>query len=71
MSELVTDYMEHATPFRTRIAMWGHLWQCPACRRYFDQVRRTVRLLGSHRPPPPGSEEDLLAAARRQRLRDP
>jgi predicted anti-sigma-YlaC factor YlaD len=73
MSELVTDYMEHATPFRTRSGMWWHLWRCEACRRYFDQVRRTMLLLGSDRPTPPAhpSEERLLAATRGGRRRDP
>jgi predicted anti-sigma-YlaC factor YlaD len=72
MSELVTDYMERATPIRTRVEMWLHLRRCEACRRYFDQVRRTAMLLGSHQPgpPPDGTEEGLLAAARGQRQRD-
>jgi predicted anti-sigma-YlaC factor YlaD len=73
MSELVTDYMERTTSFQTRAGMWWHLWRCEACRRYFDQVRRTVTLLGSDRPPLPvhPSEEGLLAVARAQRHRDP
>jgi predicted anti-sigma-YlaC factor YlaD len=72
MSELVTDYMERATPFRLRLEMWLHLWRCEACRRYFDQVRRTAMLLGS-RPlgaPPHGTEDGVLAAARGQPRRD-
>jgi hypothetical protein len=40
-SELVIDYMERATPLRTRAAMWGHLLQCEACRHNFNQMRRT------------------------------
>jgi predicted anti-sigma-YlaC factor YlaD len=72
MSELVTDYMERATPFRTRVAMWLHLWRCEACRRYFDQLRRTAALLGSHPPGPPSrrTEDGLLAAVRGQRRHD-
>ncbi len=72
MSELVTDYMERATPFRARVDMWVHLWRCEACRRYYDQVRRTVRLVGSQLPEPPlpETEDGLLAAAREQRPRD-
>lgn len=68
MSELVTDYMERATPLRTRFEMWLHLLQCEACRHYFDQVRRTVRLLGSRVPPLPDrtTEDIVLAAARGQ-----
>jgi predicted anti-sigma-YlaC factor YlaD len=66
MSELVTDYMERATPFRTRVEMWLHLWRCEACRRYFKQLRRTAALLGSRQPgpPPQGTEEGLLAVVR-------
>ena len=47
MSELVTDYLERAVSLRRRLDMWWHLVRCEACRRYYDQMRRTVRLLGS------------------------
>jgi predicted anti-sigma-YlaC factor YlaD len=72
MSELATDYMERATPFRTRVEMWLHLWRCEACRRYFDQLRRTAALLGSRSPGPPprGTEDGLLDFARGQRRRE-
>jgi predicted anti-sigma-YlaC factor YlaD len=72
MSELVTDYLERATPIRVRVHMWLHLWRCEACRRYFNQVRQTAILLASHRPRPPtqATEEDLLAAARGQQQQD-
>jgi anti-sigma factor RsiW len=69
MSELVTDYLEHATPLRVRFGMWLHLLQCEACRRYFDQMRRTIRLI-SGTPPPPfdqQAEDAVLEAARGQR----
>jgi predicted anti-sigma-YlaC factor YlaD len=73
MSELATDYMERATPFRTRVEMWLHLWRCEACRRYFDQLRRTATLLGSRPPGAPGqgTEDGLLAVVRDRRRRDP
>jgi predicted anti-sigma-YlaC factor YlaD len=66
MSELVTAYLERAVSLRTRLGMWRHLMSCEACRRYYDQMRRTVRLLGSHPPAPPdqGTENGVLAAAR-------
>jgi predicted anti-sigma-YlaC factor YlaD len=72
MSEMVTIYMERAAPLRTRVAMWLHLWRCEACRRYFDQLRRTAALLGSRPPGPPprGTEEGLLAALRGRQRRD-
>jgi predicted anti-sigma-YlaC factor YlaD len=67
MSELVTDYMERSVSFRVRLQMWLHLLQCPACRRYFDQVRRTVILLanGQVSPPDQTTEDAVLAAAKR------
>ncbi len=67
MSELVTDYMERATSVRLRLSMWWHLWRCEACRHYFDQMRRTVALLGRGQlsPPDPSTEDLLVAASRR------
>jgi predicted anti-sigma-YlaC factor YlaD len=71
MSELATDYLERATPLRLRLGMWLHLLQCDACRRYFDQVRRTVQLLGSRTPAVPDTAtEDAMVAAARDRGRD-
>jgi predicted anti-sigma-YlaC factor YlaD len=73
MSELVTDYLERAVALRTRFGMWWHLCRCEACRHYYDQMRRTVRLLAS-RPPAVAdqkAEEGVLAAARDVRPRDP
>ena len=73
MSELVTDYLERAVSLRRRLDMWWHLVRCEACRRFYDQMRRTVRLLGSASPRPPdsGTEESILAAARGEQRRDP
>lgn len=72
MSELVTDYMERATTPRVRLAMWVHLLLCSACRHYFDQVRRTVQLLGrgSISPPDQSTEDSVLAATRGAHRRD-
>ncbi|HEX2939738.1 MAG TPA: zf-HC2 domain-containing protein [Rhodopila sp.] len=53
MSELVTDYMEDALPLRMRMAAKLHLLRCPACTRYFDQMRRTIALLRRTRLPEP------------------
>ena len=73
MSELVTDYLERAVSLRRRLDMWWHLVRCEACRRYYDQMRRTVRLLGSRQPMPSdtGTEERVVAAARGETRRDP
>jgi predicted anti-sigma-YlaC factor YlaD len=66
MSELVTAYLERAVSLRTRWEVAWHLLRCEACRRYYDQMRRTVRLLGTRRPAPPDPEavEGIVAAAR-------
>ena len=72
MSELVTDYLERAVPLRTRLDMWWHLLRCEACRHYYDQIRRTVRLLGAGLPRPPANatEEAVLAVARGEHRRE-
>ncbi len=72
MSELVTAYMERELPIRVRLGAWWHLRQCDMCRRYFDQMRRTVLLLASAPPamPTPQVEQGVLDAARAQRQAD-
>jgi predicted anti-sigma-YlaC factor YlaD len=69
--ELATPYLEGALPLTTRLAAWCHLRLCEACRNYLDQVRRTIRFLGSGPPPPPPENESeimaLLATAQRDR----
>jgi predicted anti-sigma-YlaC factor YlaD len=66
MSELVTDYMEGALPSRMRLSARVHLFRCSACRRYFEQVRKTVGLLarGEARPPAPEIEDAALVKLR-------
>lgn len=62
MAELVTDYLEHTLPLRTRLAARLHLALCSACSHYFDQMRRTAALLRGRRLPPPAetTEEAIL-----------
>lgn len=66
MSELVTGYLEHALPWRVRAGARWHLVLCPACRRYYDQMRQTIRLLSAREPPPPAAatEATLMASLR-------
>lgn len=67
MSELVTDYLEGALALRTRLAARWHLFLCPACRCYYEQMRRTVRLLAGRGLPPP---DPAVEAAMLAHLRD-
>jgi len=73
MSELVTDYLERAVSRHRRLAMWWHLFRCEACRRYYGQMRHTVRLLGSRPPASPdaATEDRVVAAARGASRFDP
>jgi len=45
MSELSTDYLEHALGWRARLGVRLHLAICGMCRAYYDQVAKTMRLL--------------------------
>jgi predicted anti-sigma-YlaC factor YlaD len=56
MAELVTDYMEGGLTVRAWLAARIHLLLCGACRRYFDQLRRTVALLGRGEPAAPAPD---------------
>ncbi len=69
MSELVTDYLERVVSIRERVDIWWHLVRCEACRRYYDQMRRTVGLLRRIPPnrPDTSTENRVVAAAHRQR----
>jgi anti-sigma factor RsiW len=56
MTALVTDFLEGALSFSRRTAARLHLRFCPACARYFDQMRLTTRLLADSPAPPPPDE---------------
>jgi predicted anti-sigma-YlaC factor YlaD len=65
VTELVSDYLERALPLRRRLAVRLHLLRCDACRRYIDQMRKTVRLLsrGQLAASSPELEDRLIAGA--------
>jgi predicted anti-sigma-YlaC factor YlaD len=64
VTELVSDYLDHALPVRRHLAVGLHLLRCEACRRYIDQSRKTVRLLARGRFGTPTRElEDRVIAA--------
>jgi anti-sigma factor RsiW len=68
VTEMTTDYLDDALPFRRLVAMRWHLAICSFCRRHLRQVRATIRLL--HATPPvklePEREAALLAEMRRE-----
>jgi hypothetical protein len=66
MSELVTGYLDRALPARIWLSARWHLFLCPACQRYYAQMRQTVRLLSGRPMPPPDSvaEARVLASLR-------
>jgi predicted anti-sigma-YlaC factor YlaD len=73
MTELVTDYLEAELPLRTRLSARVHLLQCKACTAYYDQMRRTMRLLakGEPRQPAPEVADLLLGKASSDRPAEP
>lgn len=61
--ELVTDYLEGALLPEERARFDAHLAGCRGCRAYLEQMRRTIRLLGTL------PEESLSDDARERLLR--
>lgn len=55
--ELVTDYLEGALAERDLRAFEGHLADCDGCTEYIDQMRTTIRVVGTLTP------NDLTQAA--------
>ncbi len=45
--ELVTDYLEGTLGWRDRRRVAKHLDACDACARYVEQMRETLKLLGT------------------------
>jgi predicted anti-sigma-YlaC factor YlaD len=64
--EVITNYLEGTLHRKDRIRFDAHLGKCPWCRNYLDQMRQTVRMLGSLGPEPlaPEVRERLLEAFR-------
>ncbi len=60
--EIVSDYLEGALPEADRERFDAHLEVCEGCRRYLDQMRTTIRVVGTL------SEDDLDPGARDQLL---
>ena len=60
--EIVSDYLEGALPEADRERFDAHLEICEGCRRYLDQMRTTIRVVGTL------TEDDLDPRARDQLL---
>ena len=48
--ELVTDYLEGALDARDVLAFERHLTGCDGCTEYVEQLRTTIRLVGTLTP---------------------
>ena len=73
VSEMTTDYLEHALPWRSRLAMKWHLAICSFCRRHLAQLRQTTALLRKmpHPSVPVALEDRLVAELRPEQRRPP
>lgn len=60
--ELVTDYLEDALPASERVRFEDHLANCTGCRRYLEQMRQTIVVVGRLR------EDDVAPATRDEML---
>ena len=60
--EIITDHLEGALSDAERERFEAHLEICEGCRRYVDQMRTTIRVVGTL------TEDDLDPAARDQLL---
>jgi anti-sigma factor RsiW len=64
--ELITDYLEDALAPEMRARVELHLGACEGCASYLDQMRDTIRIVGSLREHDlePGLREELIGAFR-------
>jgi predicted anti-sigma-YlaC factor YlaD len=45
-AQRVTAYLEGTVPMGERLGLWLHKTMCPHCRRYFNQMKLVVDLMG-------------------------
>ena len=66
LTELVTDYLEHRQSPLDRLRFRLHLGMCRHCRAYLEQIRQTIRALGTlpAEEIPPDVRDELLARFR-------
>lgn len=71
-AERVTAYLEGAVPMGERMGLWLHKMMCHHCRRYFNQMKLVVDLMGEVPEAEPADEpdeatkQDLLEQFRRR-----
>ena len=67
--EMVTDYLEDVLPRRDRERLEAHLAECPHCREYLEQIRRTIAVAGRIEPEElePEVRDELVDLYRRWR----
>lgn len=60
--EIVTEYLEGTLPHDDRERFDAHLQSCEGCRRYLDQMRTTIHLMGTLTEDEldPGAKDQLL-----------
>jgi len=67
LTELITDYLEERLSQTDRVRFEQHLSVCTGCTAYVDQMRVTIKAMGS-KPPlkiPSSIEKSLLEAFQR------
>ncbi len=47
LTELVTEYLEGSLPPPDRARFEGHVAVCDGCTAYLEEMRQTIRLVGS------------------------
>ena len=64
--ELVTAYLDGGLTERERSRFEGHLGACGHCAEYLEQIRQTIRVIGTLRAEDlsPEAEAELLEAFR-------
>lgn len=69
VTERASEYLDGDLPFGRRLAFRLHLMMCRHCRRYVDQLARTIALVRAARreATDPGTADRIMAALERSR----
>ena len=71
--ELVSDYLDHVLTADDRLAFEKHLYTCPPCTAYLQQIQTLLRASGAlgQKPPPEAVETELLGLFQRWQAKGP